>query len=54
MNDVKDLDIFVCGVGTGGTLIGTARYLKEQNPNIRVIALEPKISSYIRKQDWTS
>lgn len=29
MNDVKDLDIFVCGVGIGGILIGIVRYLKE-------------------------
>ncbi|HEX6472294.1 MAG TPA: cysteine synthase A [Streptosporangiaceae bacterium] len=35
------LDVFVCGVGTGGTLSGTARYLKEQNPAIRVVAVEP-------------
>ncbi|MEV0171368.1 cysteine synthase family protein [Streptomyces sp. NPDC050803] len=38
------LDVFVCGVGTGGTLSGTARYLKERDPAIRVVAVEPERS----------
>lgn len=38
------VDIFVATVGTGGTLTGTGRYLKEQNPNIRIVAVEPAAS----------
>lgn len=37
-------DIFIAGVGTGGTLSGVGEYLKEKNPNIQVIAVEPKTS----------
>jgi [CysO sulfur-carrier protein]-thiocarboxylate-dependent cysteine synthase len=41
IRDLPDVDILVAGLGTGGTLTGTGRYLKDYNPKIRVIAAEP-------------
>ncbi len=38
------VDVFVAGVGTGGTLTGTGTYLKKQNPNIKIVAMEPASS----------
>jgi cysteine synthase A len=46
-----NVDILVCGVGTGGTLSGTARFLKSQNPEIRVVAVEPE-DSPVLSQGW--
>lgn len=49
-NDMNaDIDIFVAGAGTGGTVSGVGRYLKSKNRDIRIIAVEPKSSPFLTK-----
>lgn len=45
--DLSDVDYVVAGVGTGGTIVGVAKKLKEKNKNIKVVAIEPKTSAVI-------
>ena len=47
LRDVPDITHFVAGLGTGGTLLGVGRFLKEHNPAIRVIAVEPPVGEVV-------
>ena len=46
--DLPDLSAFVAGLGTGGTLMGVSRYLKEQNPDVGIVAVEPMMGEVVQ------
>jgi [CysO sulfur-carrier protein]-thiocarboxylate-dependent cysteine synthase len=48
LRDCPDIDAFVAGLGTSGTLMGVGRYLKEQRPSIRVVAVEPPAGELVQ------
>jgi len=47
-NDLNEIDVFIASVGSGGTFIGTSRYLKSKNKNIKCIAVEPENASILK------
>lgn len=49
LKDVPNVDVFVAGIGTGGTFSGVVKYLKEHNPNLIAVAIEPEESPAISK-----
>jgi cysteine synthase len=46
--DCPEVDVFVAGLGTSGTLMGVGRYLKEQNPDVRIVAVEPPAGELVQ------
>lgn len=52
--ELPDIDIFTCGIGTGGTLSGVGKYLKEQKSSIEIIGIEPEKSPLISKGESSS
>ncbi len=48
VRDLPDVDVFVAGMGTSGTLMGVGRRLRETNPNVRIIGVEPKIGERLQ------